>query len=125
MQNPFLYAGRGRPLRPVTKSNGNVYNDESSVSNVAISEGAYSEVVAAHDCQELLFEFVFDNEATGTIVIEKVIDQAATDDGYEYDTITVTAKRTANWNAGEALNGFFRFYNNTDQPVTGYCQKKL
>ena len=63
--------------------------------------------------------------ATGTYVVQEVIDAGASVAGETYETMTVTAERSSKWNAGEALTGFFRILNSSGQDATIYCQKKI
>lgn len=120
MQNPFLYEGRGRLMRAVAASTGNAPTGSTTIAN-----GGYTETIAAHDCKELMFDLVFGAAATGTYVVQEVIDAGASVAGEEYETMTVTAERSSKWNAGEALTGFFRILNSSGQDATIYCQKKI
>lgn len=122
MNNPFLYPGRGKTLRRVTGSTGNtIFAPETTT----IPNGGFSELIAAHDARELMFEFVFDAAATGDVLIEKVFDQTASVAGETFATKTVAASRSANWNAVNALVGFFRIQNTSGQSLTVYCQKRI
>lgn len=122
MRNPFLYPGRGKALRRVTGSTGNTpYGPETTT----IPDGEYSELIAAHDCRDLLFEFVFAAAATGTVGIEKVADETASTGGESFSSESVSAALTHNWSAGEPLIGFFRIKNASGQDLTAYCQKEI
>jgi hypothetical protein len=120
--NPFLYEGRGKALRQVTGATGNTLT---APDTTTIANNGYSELIAAHDCLELIFLFVFGAAATGSVVIEEVPDQTATGTSNTFDTVTVTAATSANWNAGQAMTGFYRIKNTSGQNVTVYCQKRI
>lgn len=119
MQNPFLYSGPGKALRKAAASTGNVVTETTT-----IPAGGYSEVVGGHDCKELLFHADFAAAATGDMVVRQVTTETATA-GETYDTDTLAAKLMWNWNAGEALLGFWQIYNNTDQSATVYVNKRI
>lgn len=122
MQTPFFYPGRGIELRRVTASTGNtLYAPETST----IPNNGYSEIVTGADCLEMLADIVFGAAATGSVLVEKVSTQNATSAGETFDTITVTAQLSTNWNAGEALNGFYRFKNTSGQTMVVTFQKRI
>lgn len=128
MQNQFLYSGRGNLLRQVAAATGNAAVDPTVTD---IEAGEFTELFGAHDCLEFLFEFTFIDTngdpaaATGDIIIEKVPDQNAATAGEEFDTLSVAAQYSANWNAGEALLGFFRVQNDTNQSVRVRLEKRI
>ena len=120
--NPFLYPGRGLALRRATAS---TLNQLTTPETTTIPNGGFSEIIGAHDCKELMFDFVFAAAATGDVLIEEVIDATASVAGETFSTLTVAAERSAKWNAGEALTGFFRIQNTSGQSITVYCQKRI
>lgn len=122
MQNPFLYPGRGQTLRSVTGSTGNTITTPETTT---IANNGFSEVIAAHDCLELLFEFVFGVAATGSVLIEKCSDARVTNAGTTFATVTAAAEESKNWAAGVPMVGFFRIKNTSGQNVTVYCQKRI
>jgi hypothetical protein len=124
MNNPFLYPGKGIVLRQAAAATGNA-PASADMSIITVAAAAYSLLIGAHDCLELMFEFVAAAAATGDIVIQKVDSQTAANNGETFDTITLASQRSANWNAGESLVGFFRILNSTNQAITIYAQKRI
>lgn len=122
MQNPFLYPGRGLALRAVAASTGNAL---AVPETTTIPNSGFSEIIAAHDCLELSFEFVFGAAATGNVLIEEVIDKTASVAGETYATVAATSERIVRWNAGKPLQGMFRIQNTSGQSLTAYCQKRI
>ena len=122
MQNPFLYPGRGQALYGVTSS---TTNTKTEPWVTLIVNNGFTETIAAHDCLELMFEFVFALAATGDVLVEKVATAEATVAGTTYATVTAAAELSKNWNAGKPLQGFFRIKNTSGQSVTVYCQKRI
>lgn len=120
MHQPFMFSGKGQALRKVTASTG---NSLSMPETTTIPDGGYTEIVAGHDCSELIFLLEFAAAATGTFVVEEVLDISASVAGEIFDTITVTAERVGRWNAGERLPGYFRLKNSSGQNVVIYLQK--
>lgn len=120
MQNPFIYPPGGRALRKATASTGNVLSPQT----YTIPAGGYSEVISANDCLEILFRAAFAVAATGDMVVRQVTDEVATA-GETFDTEAIAGVLSWNWNAGEALSGFFHIFNNSDQSATIYHQKRI
>lgn len=121
MQNPFSY-DPPLALKLVTAPTGNVAVDPETH---IIPNNGYSEVFSANGCLEFFLEFVFGAPATGDVIIQKVATATAAADGDTFDTYTVTARQTDNWNAGEALLGFFRVKNTSGQTLKVYLQKRI
>lgn len=114
---PYVNQDAGTPLRKVTASTGNVPTDPVTST---IPDNGYSEIVAAHDGASMMFLFIFAAAATGSMVLEEVIDSIASVAGETFDTVTVTADRVNRWNAGERLTGFFRWKNTSGENVVIY-----
>lgn len=117
MPNPFLNPGAGTALRKVTASTGNAL---AAPETTVIPDAGYTEIVAAHEGAQMIFLFIFAAAATGTVVIEEVIDSSASVAGETFATETVTADRVHRWNAGEPLTGYFRIKNTSGQNMTVY-----
>ncbi len=122
MNNIFLTSedSKGTPLRRVTADTGNVIVEDTLIPN-----NGYSETFSGSDCLEFILLFIFSAAATGTVVIQEVIDPAASVAGETFDTLTVTAERVGRWNAGEVLTGTFRIKNTSGQSVTAYVKKRI
>lgn len=120
--NLFLFAGRGKALLRVAASTGNV---PTVPNTTTIPNNGFSELVAGHEGLEMAFNFVFGAAATGDMLIETVADGVATAAGTTFDTLTVTAALSGNWNAGEFLPGFWRIKNTSGQSVIVYYNNRL
>ena len=119
MQNQFLFPGIGKVVRQATSSTNNIAPEDTS-----IETAGYSEWVAAHDCIELLFAFVFAAAATGSIVIQRCADPTAAV-SETHETVTITASRFQSWAAGETLLGYYRILNSSGQTMTLYHNKRM
>lgn len=119
--NPFFFPGPGLALRQATAATGNV---PTTPETTTIAVGGYTEVFGGHDCMEMLFHAVFAAAATGDMVVRRVTTKNAAA-GEAISTDALVAALMWNWNAGEALNGFYQIYNNTDQTATIYLQKRI
>lgn len=117
MSNPFLNPGAGTPLKKVSGSTGNA-PDVPPVT--VIPAGAWSETFNAHEGQNVILYFTFAAAATGSVIIEELIDSGASVAGEQFDTVPVSAERVARWGAGEPLTGPFRVKNGTNQNMTAY-----
>lgn len=114
MSNPFLNQGPGTLLRKVTGASGNV---PSVPETTTIPAGGYTETVAGQEGLEILFWLVFDEAATGDIVVQRLTNRAAQHSN-DHGTVTIAGLASYCWAAGETLVGYYRVYNNTDQPAT-------
>jgi hypothetical protein len=122
MQSPFVYAGRGRPLKKVLASTGNQIAADRTTT---IPNNGYSEIFAAHEGIEPILEFAFAAAATGDVLIEQVADEVATVAGATYATVSVVAALVGRWNAGKPLSGLFRIKNTSGQSLVAYYNNRL
>lgn len=121
MQNPFIYEGRGKLLRQVAAATNNVVINPAS----DIADGEFSEVFAGHDCLEFMFEFVIEPGGAGDIIIERCIDETASEPGETYDAVTIAGELVKEWRSTLALPGFWRVQNTCGQRVAVYLQKRI
>lgn len=119
MPNPFLNQGAGTPLRPVTDATSNVFVG-GTPPPVIIPDGSWSETFQAQEGLDVKLLFIFAAAATGDVLIEQVIDAAASVAGETFATVSFVAKRIARFSAGEPLTGFFRIKNMSGQNLTCY-----
>lgn len=120
MQNPFLYNGRGLPLRAA--SSAGVVTDPEILD---IPNGGYSEGFAGHDALEVLADIAVNNaNAGGDVLLEHGDTQTFTNVA-TYATITTTGARVGSYKSGGPINGFFRFKNNSGQTIKIFLQKRI
>lgn len=109
-------------LRAVTAGTGNTPDGGLGTT---IPAGGWSEVFAFGMDLNFNLLFIFAASATGSVLVEEVIDANASVTGETWDTVIVSSERISRWTAGEALQGFGRVKNNTNQNMTAYVSGRI
>lgn len=126
LQNPFLHPGIGLPLRRVVGATGNVILEPQTTTIMgAPGPGQYTETVGAHDCIELMFAIVFTVQPVSGSLVLQICPTPFVTAADTFANVTVNNPLIYRWNSGQALQGYYRWLNNSPQSATIYCQKRI
>lgn len=122
MNNPFLYDGQGLPLRRVTASTGNVL---ALPVETTAEDDQYTEAIAGHGCEELIFSGFLNGASDSDILVETsgTVDFA---NFHTFATIDLaTGDRSFTWKSGGPIGGFYRLKNTSGARMTAFVQKRI